>query len=179
MSDTREAIKKQFMKEYRDKDFAAITVKGLCAATPVARTTFYSYYNNTDEVREEIENELIGGLQKVADTQANGNYAEMDFVAFLDELQMYIKEHWSEFYIFLIHQPNQRFITKWKECVKANFKKRYPKKTKIKNYGLISEIIGSSTIGAYTYWMMHPEEVTTEEMKQLITQALTAVTQIL
>ena len=57
----REAIKNQFMKEYVCRDFTTITVKGLCAATPVARSTFYSYFNNTDDVKEEIENELIDG----------------------------------------------------------------------------------------------------------------------
>lgn len=64
--DTKEAIKVQFMNEYARKVFSDITVKGLCAATPVARTTFYSYYNNTDEVRCEIEDELINGLLEVS-----------------------------------------------------------------------------------------------------------------
>lgn len=39
--DKKEAIKVQFMNEYARKVFSDITVKGLCAATPVARTTFY------------------------------------------------------------------------------------------------------------------------------------------
>ena len=47
--DTKESIKRQFMKEYSNKVFSLITVKGLCAATPVARTTFYSYYDNICE----------------------------------------------------------------------------------------------------------------------------------
>ena len=37
MMDTKTAIKEQFMQEYVTKDFAGITVKGLCSATPVAR----------------------------------------------------------------------------------------------------------------------------------------------
>ena len=56
--DAKEAIRSQFMTQYAQKDFTDITVKGLCAATPVARTTFYSYYNNTDDVRQEIRNEI-------------------------------------------------------------------------------------------------------------------------
>ena len=38
--DTRDAIRQQFMREYGKKEFSAITVKELCARTPVARTTF-------------------------------------------------------------------------------------------------------------------------------------------
>ncbi len=179
MMDTKKSIKNQFMKEYAKKDFALITVKALCAATPVARTTFYSYFNNMDEVKAEIEGELIVGLQEVADGISGGDYPNMDFVGFLDGIQKYIKEHWSEFYAFLIRQPNYRFITKWKECIKENFGKRYPEKRCLRNYGIISEIVGSAVIGAYTYWMLHPEDVNTEEIKNLISRTLDAVTPVL
>ena len=63
--DAKEAIKSRFMKEYAGKCFSDITVKGLCAATPVARTTFYSHYSNTDDVRCEVEDELIEGLIRI------------------------------------------------------------------------------------------------------------------
>ena len=61
----KEIIKRQFMKEYTKKSFSMITVKGLCASTPVARTTFYSYFNNTDDVLREIEDEILDGLAGV------------------------------------------------------------------------------------------------------------------
>ena len=32
----------------------------LSAATPVARTTFYSHFDNTDEVKNSVEDDLIG-----------------------------------------------------------------------------------------------------------------------
>ena len=63
------------MKEYARKDFTAITVKALCASTPVARTTFYSYFNNTDDVRCEIEDELIRGLLAVSEKVSGGDMA--------------------------------------------------------------------------------------------------------
>lgn len=71
--DSRSAIKVQFIKEYARKDFQAITVKALCASTPVARTTFYSYFNNTDEVRCEIEDKLIRGLIAVSEKVSGGD----------------------------------------------------------------------------------------------------------
>jgi len=41
MTDTRELIIREFMKEYAEREDGAVTVKGLCASVPVARTTFY------------------------------------------------------------------------------------------------------------------------------------------
>ena len=86
--DTREAIKAEFMKEYAQKDFRLITVKALCAATPVARTTFYSYFDNTDDVCREVENDLIKGLLKVSRNVSSGNMPDMYFNRFMDEIEI-------------------------------------------------------------------------------------------
>lgn len=96
--DTKEAIKIQFMKEYMSKDFSQITVKGLCAGTPVARTTFYSYFENTSDVLESVEDNLVTGLAEVPIKVCGGNLTEMDFHLFLEELEKYIKENWSFIY---------------------------------------------------------------------------------
>ena len=52
--DTREAIRATFMRMYVCERLDCITVKGLCAATPVARTTFYAHYRNVDDVLAEV-----------------------------------------------------------------------------------------------------------------------------
>lgn len=170
--DKKDAIRQQFMKEYGQKDFAAITVKELCAKTPVARTTFYSYYNNTDEVKCEIEDSLISGLLAVAEKISDGNLPDMDMQIFMDETEGYIKEHWTYIYLFLVRQPNLRFIRKWKDAIKYNFGRRYPEKKHVKNYNALSEILSSSIISAYTYWMEHPETCSTAEIKPLIGKLL-------
>ncbi len=170
--DTKEAIKVQFMNEYARKDFSDITVKGLCAATPVARTTFYSYYNNTDEVRCEIEDELINGLLEVSKEVSAGNYPDMDFDFFMDETEAYIKGNWTNIYVFLVRQPNMRFIRKWKDAIKQNFSRRYPDKNHAKNYDAILEIVASSMLSSYTFWMKHPDTCSTKDMKPLIQKVL-------
>lgn len=63
---TKELIQKQFIEEYEKKEYTRITVKELCANTPVARTTFYSYYQNINDVKEDTENNLITGITEIA-----------------------------------------------------------------------------------------------------------------
>ena len=170
--DTKMAIKDQFMKEYARKDFSRITVKGLCSATPVARTTFYSYYNNTDEVRCEIEDELISGIVAVSQEVAAGNYPDMDFEIFMDETEEYIRKNWVYIHAFLVEQPNHRFIRKWKDAIKENFGKSYPDKVHAKNYEAISEIVASPVLSSYAYWMEHPDTSSIDEAKPLIKKVL-------
>ena len=174
--DSRSAIKVQFMKEYARKDFQAITVKALCASTPVARTTFYSYFNNTDEVRCEIEDELLRGLIAVSEKVSGGEMAGMDFTVFMDETEQYIRNNWSDIYLFLVRQPNHRFIRKWKDAIIAIFFRRYPGMAHSRNCDPIAEILASSMISAYTYWMEHPEAVCPREIKPLIMKVLDSLT---
>lgn len=105
-------------------------MKGLCASTPVARTTFYSYYENTSDVLESVEDNLINGLVEVSTKVSNRNLKEMDFHVFLEELEKYIKENWTYMtyiYALLVTQPDLKFMRKWKDAIKINFEKpRFP-----------------------------------------------------
>lgn len=165
----------EFMRQYAKKDVQGITVKGLCKAAPVARTTFYAYFNNTDDVCERIEDEIIGGLEAVTASVSKGNLPDMGFDLFMDAVEEYIKEHWAAIYAFLAAQPNARFIRKWKDNIILHFGERYPEKKRIPHFGAVAEIAASSLIGAYTYWMEHPEEDGLREIKQLIHRLLDAL----
>lgn len=179
MNQTITSIQNSFMELYDKQEYDKITVKELCSLTPVARTTFYSYYNNIDDVKNEIEDQIINGLLEVTETISEGNVPDMDFMKFLDATQIYIENNWQWIYEFMVKQVNYRFIDKWKKAICGNFKKRYPKKQSNRNYELISEVIASATIGAYTYWMKFPDKVKKEDMKKIIQRALDAVVQVI
>ncbi len=177
--DTKEAIKQEFLKEYRERDFSRITVKGLCASTPVARTTFYSYFNNTGEVLGEIEEDIIKGLLRLTDSISGGKLPDMDFSLYMDAVESFIKEHWSEIYALLVIQTDPHFIRRWKVAIKLNFRRRYPEKQNVKNYDAIAEIIASAVLSAYIYWMEHPDTSSTSEMKPLIQKLLDSLVSFL
>lgn len=169
---TKEIIQKEFISEYAQKDYNRITVKEICANVPVARTTFYSYYENIDDVKEDIESNLIMGITDIAARLAKGNMPEMDFSLFFSITMDYIKEHWNEIYAFLIAQPNMRFIQKWKEAIKRHFLLRFPEKAGITNYEMISEAVASAVIGAYSYWMKNPEKVDIDRLNKIVMAVL-------
>lgn len=179
MNETKNAIHKAFLQQYISNPYEKMTVKDLCITTPVARTTFYSYYDNINDVKNEIEDNLIQGLLSVTQNVSHGNLPEMDFLEFLDATQMYVENHWEIFEAFIVKQPNYRFINKWKSAIKNNFRKRYPQKQAMKNYELVSEVIASATMGAYEYWLQYPNRVKKEDVKKLITKALDTITEIL
>lgn len=179
MNTTKQAIHTAFIVLYRRQPFDKMSVKELCVQTPVARTTFYEYYDNLGTLKAEIEDELIGGILEIAGHTAEGNFAEMNLNAFFSRTLDYIKSHWNENYAFLVAQPNLAYTTKWKNAIKYHFNLRFPEKAVVPNYGLIMEVIASAVIGAYTYWMEHPDEVDTQKLADISVQMLSATEQII
>lgn len=175
MDETGKAIREAFMDMYARERMDRITVKALCAAVPVARTTFYARYRNVDGVLEEVEDGLLAGLAEVTERISGGNLPQMEFRPFLDETFAFIEQNWSCFHALLIEQPDNRFISKWREAIKANFGRRYPTVRMQPNWELLAEVAASAAIGAYTYWMKHPDMAGIEDAKQLIDCALTNV----
>ncbi len=179
MNDTRQAIHTAFFALYRKRSFDQISVKELCVQAPVARTTFYSYYNNLAELKDEIEDELIGGILEIAKQSIDSSPDKADMTVFFSKTLDYIKLHWDENYAFLITQPNFSYIAKWKDAIKYHFTLRFPGREAMANYGLILEVIASAIIGAYTYWMEHPDEVDIPKLTDISIQMLLATGQIL
>lgn len=175
----KKAIREEFLREYASKGIFQISVKELCANTPAARTTFYSYYENVDDLLAEIEDDIIKGLNDVATEVSGGNLPEMDFTEFFYKTMDYIRAHWEEIYVLLIAQPDLRFIEKWKDAIKVHFKDRYRAKVSVSNYGLISETLASGALGAYRYWMKHPGDVNADQLGTLTATELKAITDLI
>ncbi len=179
MNDTKQAIHTAFISLYRKRSFHQISVKELCIQVPVARTTFYSYYNNLAELKDEIEDELIGGILEIAKHSVTDSPDKADLTGFFSKTLYYIKQHWDENYAFLIAQPDFSYITKWKDAIKYHLTLRFPGRENMVNSGLIFEVIASAIIGAYTYWMEHPDEVDIPGLTDISIQMLLATGQIL
>lgn len=172
---TREAIRAEFMRMYARERLDRITVKSLCAAVPVARTTFYAHYRNVDDVLFEVENDLLAGLAEVTERVSGGDLSNMDFGVFLDETFDFIKYRWPDIRALLVTQPDARFVARWKDAVKANFARRYPQARMHQNWDLLAEMGASATIGAYRWWMEHPDATGIEEAKRQIERAVDAI----
>ena len=167
---TKSLIKKTFLTLYSKKGMENITVKELCSAVPIARTTFYLYYHNVDEIRTEIETFLIKGLSdiSVSITQNLSNQAEI--VELFEKVSDFIVDNKNEFYAFLIEQPNIRFITAWKELIKSHtppvFKSDSPAKE------LISEVIAGAVISGQTCILKNIDNINNKEIKRLAVMAM-------
>ncbi|SHK00094.1 transcriptional regulator, TetR family [Anaerocolumna jejuensis DSM 15929] len=158
----------------REKPVYEIGVKQLCQVAHVARSTFYVYYQNVDELLEEIENyHIIKLLGLNHDIMVNKCYDE-NSVAFYEETMLYLEEYKKTFYCFLVAYPNVRFIEKWKEAIKYHVWERGFGRNEIKNNKLLLEMAASEIMAAYTFWLQHPYEVDISGVNRIIVNTIRA-----
>ena len=152
--ETKELIKQKFIEVYSKMPYEKITIKSLCDSIPIARTTFYTYFQNIDEVKESVENETIKGIR----TSCEKIYESDDDKYFMAAIE-YINNHKNIFYCFLAKQPNLRFIDKFKLEIINHFNDNFSNKKHNKNYNLELEIFASAVISFYTYMLKYPDEI--------------------
>ena len=172
---TKQAIQRAFIKNYSQKDYDKITIKELCVQTPVARTTFYSYYQNMDDLKADIEKTILNGLRNITHHFKTKELSSIDLHEFLKYSMLYMKDNWDTVYAFLIIQPNIRFINSWKKDIKKHFRLHYPQKQHSNHYELLLEVVATSAIQCYCYWMQHPKEINDEKLSELVQSTITAM----
>ena len=154
------------------KEIYRISVKELCNQAHVARSTFYSYYDNVMQLKEQIEDNLIFQLLRLNE---NLNDAVIDLETgfpFFQNTCRFIEENKQTFYAFLIATPNVQFIQKWQTGIKYHFWNCFFSGGNRKNEKLILEIISSQAVTAFTYWLKNPYDVDIDSLNLLIMQTL-------
>ena len=61
---TIELIRKSFIENYREKDINKISVKAICEKAGINRSTFYTYYTDVYELRDDMEDYIFEIIKK-------------------------------------------------------------------------------------------------------------------
>ncbi|HWT76180.1 MAG TPA: hypothetical protein VN258_15870 [Mobilitalea sp.] len=168
----QEAIRTTFLQLYAKEAFTDINVKSLCELAPVARTTFYSYYSNTDELLVEIEDGLIVDILKNNEAVMYGSRFDDHNLYFFENALQYVNANHAILYALLIVQPDIRFIEKWKTAIKYHFWELLFSEKEIKSSRLILEMIASMAISAFAYWLKNPQDINVPEVNRIVSLAL-------
>ena len=161
---TKDTIKNTFLDLYLKHDYNRITIKEICENAHIARSTFYFYYQNIGEVKEDIENEAIKEIR----TKCEKIYL-YDFENQFSQVMKYIGEN-KVFYAFLIKQPNAVFTQKFKNEIIKHFEENFRTNKISKNYKLKLELFASTIITYYTYYLNHPQETDLKNASQQFEQ---------
>lgn len=164
----QESLHAALISELSKKSLSLVTVKDVCSAAFVARSTFYAYYQNVDELLCEIEDlhvrNLISSCEKIFDSAEIGK----DDLTFYSQTLEYISSNKSVFEVFLVKNPNYRFINKWKYAIKHHFANSFFKNAEVKNEDFILEAIASLIVSFDSYWLDNRDKVDINSVYPLV-----------
>ncbi len=168
----QEAMKKALIELLQTRSFNDITVKELCAKAFVARSTFYAYYQNIDEILAETEDRLVFTMLHQNPEIMTRGINEEGQVQFYARTLKFVEDNREFFYTLLISNPDVRFMEKWKSAIKYHFWERLFRDRVAVNSGLILESVASVTISFYAYCLKNPDDVDTGSIYTLISALL-------
>lgn len=89
---TKRLIKDAYIELLDDHDFGKVSVTEICKNADINRSTFYSYYRDTDCLHREIENDVISRLPIVSDIQGQER-SRGKIIDMLERLFSYIRDN--------------------------------------------------------------------------------------
>lgn len=122
---TRMVLKDSLLQLLKEKQFSAITVKEICEAADINRSTFYAHYADQYELLEKIEEEMIDDLNLYLSSY---NFKEKNEMLLMtekiieyfstkkDEVQILLNTNGNSSFQLKVMKVAQRYIIKqWKE----------------------------------------------------------------
>lgn len=156
LSDGTEAQKKlrdTLKKMLKHRPIREISVQELCKKACVGRTTFYSYYQNLDELLEEIEDIFVYDMFKLNNEMLFPEYkSPADFIFFSKSYE-YIKDNKDLILGLIVNYPSDRFLEKWKNCIKYHFARKFGRQNMCEKDDYIYEMIAIMIIHSHIYYL--------------------------
>ena len=152
--ETRKKIINSFWSLYKEKDVTKIRIKNICDNANYDRTTFYRYFENIEDVLNEIEDEIISnitnGISKRINDKKNNRIRFNNFEEF--------NNIYGEYITIFNKNKNINFYNKLKKVIKKDVYNYF-------NFNIdsddieefIFEFVFSSLINSYVYWYNHKD----------------------
>ena len=167
--ETKERIKKAFIKLYKENRIEKITISQLTKEAKVYRGTFYYYYTDIYDLLEQIEESFF--KEVIEDVLG---VIEGILVGDIEKRAVEITEHFKKYEeimtLFFVDKPNTTLIRRLKEAAKC----KVLMKLGIDNNNLsnedkyILEYIASAQVGIITKWIENKRDINAVDLAKII-----------
>lgn len=149
-----------------------LTVSKLCKASQVSRSTFYLYYSSIYELLTEIEDEWIRQLLNLDHELMNSQRKSSADFSYFSQVLDFIDTNLNFVRAFLINNYNLRLVEKWKTALKQQFWYRLDKKEVTTQQDFIFEVVASTTISSYIYYVKNRTLIPRQEIYTIIAKVM-------
>lgn len=114
---TKMVLKEAFVTLLQNKPVSKITIKELCEAADINRATFYAHYEDQYDLLEQIENEVVHGIQFYLEQEGHGRIAAGSLER-MEKIFRFITENAETCKLLLGKHGDSRFRDKVTDIVK-------------------------------------------------------------
>lgn len=124
---TKHFLKKAFIDLVHKKGFSAVTVKDIVEYAQYNRTTFYVYYQNIDDLVEELMEEMFEAIQynSMSKYESNSRVKVQELTTHSFELLYYIYDHRDYFTLLLLEDTLPRIHQQLPEAIFNLLKEKF------------------------------------------------------
>ncbi len=167
---TKQVIKQSFLKILEEKDISKVSVKEICELADVNRGTFYLHYQDTNDLFNQIEDELIASVMPILQIEGEG------FIhVWLSKLIHLLNENRTVSRIILTDYQNSRLVknvfAEVQNMAMHDFSKDFKENDpRILNFYFVFFVQGS--IGTILEWLKDDAGVSEQELTDALTKVL-------
>lgn len=171
--DTRTLIREALVSLYlENRDMDAISVSAVSKRAGIARTTFYTYYDDAYDVMQDIQDTLMAGLESIDERSERIGFGKADhtFSTFgtVDTLR-YLADNRDAFVALLCDGGEPVFVHKVKSHIKRHVAEMLRRSgAKVAQPDVVTEFLGSAMLSADCYWLKERPDLSAEEMSSIM-----------
>lgn len=178
LTSVQKSLQKALLILLKNKKLEEIPVRMLCTKAQVARSSFYAHYENTDDILNEIEDQLVGKISDLDKNIIDPNRKSSSDFAYFSNIINFININDKILRTLLIKNYDHRLIEKWKKAIKAHLWERLKLVNTTIKQDLIFEMVSTEVISAFIYYLNHPNTIREDDIYQIIATELQNLNQI-
>lgn len=166
-------IKDAFLDLLSKKNVRHITVRELCEKAQINRATFYTHYMDIYDLKEQLENELLGSFAEVfADALGKNTQALLSMDLFVKVFSL-LREN-SEQCVILLNSDDaivEKFVQASRDIVLKMYRTYFPNagEEKLNAYYLF---VSSGCIALVKQWLLRAPDQPVEKIAQEVSDIL-------
>ena len=163
---TKQAIKDAFWELYKQKKIEKITVKDITMRAGYNRSTFYAYFTDVYDVLEQIEEDLMPGVEHLPPVGVTVEH-QTDLI---NNLILIYEKH-SEYYsVLLSEKGDPGFAIKMKNVFKSMMMESVKDQTAtpMEELDYALEFLVSATISVIKHWFQQDKNMPKERLMPLM-----------
>ena len=178
---TKQLLRRAFTQLLLEKPIQNITVRELCEKAQVNRGTFYLHYKDVFDLLDQIEKELLAGLETALQKYQAAELQKKPSLVFADVFQ-YAKDNADMVQILLGENGDLNFVNQVKELVREKCLKDWLELFQLRDsrgFDAYCAFIVSGSLGLVTYWLENDMKESPEELARICEEIMLKGIQIL